>query len=337
MSEFSHDVSTITMPRDSADALRYTADRPMRIEAANNIRKSLDWFGYINHIEPIYTTRDSQRPFIKVFCIGASGVLRSEHSRSWKSRTIPSVIREVVTGNRFNFVGDDHSTVWPSLLQHGESDWQFISGLAKRIGYSLTSAGPNVFLKKRSTSLEKDASTIPVLSPLNGTLDVIRPSRGSGAPQGGELAPREAWAVDPRRVQTIYRKEQPASGDFGRSALSPIFNRITTDHAVGSLDEITARLGGESEANRMYIQATTSGAGDIRVRPGGLVFVRDVSASDWGYWFVHNVTHTITGSRHSMEMLLGRDAVGTANVLDPPLLSASNKITAKLLNGKWVA
>lgn len=336
MGEYRHDVAMITVPVDTPDAGRYVSGRPLSIAWGNSVQRSDNWYGYINHVEPLYSELGDE-PRLQVYCIGATRVFRGENSKQWKSRTIPQVITDIASKKRFRVESDPHTTVWPTLTQHGESDWKFMVGLAQRIGYTLTSVGTTLQLRKRSTSMKNDGLAIPVLSPSLFTLNELKTSYGATSPQGGDLAMREVWGVDMRRNQPIYKKQSPPSPKFGTASAEPVHNRIVTGHVASSLAEASAKLEGLAEANRLYISGAATAPGNVRVRAGALVFVKDVSLADWGFWFVKGVEHTIQGHDHTMEIDLGRDSVGSDRVTDPPTVTSRAPSPARLIGGVWSA
>lgn len=334
--EQKHDVVTIVVPQDTPDAHRYESDRPVAISWGNSVRRKSNWYGYINHVQSAYTSQDGSAA-LKVVCIGTTSVFRDEHSRQWKKRTIPSVIQEIATKQRFRVVMDPHAVVWPSLTQHGESDWKFMNSLAERIGYTLFAVGTTLYLRLRTKALKTPADVVPVLSTLDHSLDLFKPVTGATAPQGGDLASREVWGVDPRRNVAFYKKTQPSVAGFGAAAHTATRTR-TVSRAVTSLEEAGSVLTGLAEANRLYLTATASAAGDARVRAGSVVFVKDVSAGDCGFWYVTAADHSVVGHRHSMSLLLGRDSAGSANVLTPPIMQTSSTPPGSRLMGQtWVA
>jgi hypothetical protein len=70
-----------------------------------------------------------------IVCVAASRVLRTTDRTTYRGMSAPQIAESIARKVGFKFVGGDSSLRRETVTQHGETYWEFLSRLSKRIGY----------------------------------------------------------------------------------------------------------------------------------------------------------------------------------------------------------
>jgi hypothetical protein len=282
--ENAHDVATFVAAPTSLPASLPEAT-PLQIRWGYEYGGQQNFYGYVHHVEPLYTEGDQH---IKVVCIGASLPLRSALQRTWRYQSYDSIVREVAAYAFLSADVEPHDTIWPYVVSSG-SAWDFLLGLAQKIGYVLTANGTEVKFISPGEVIQRGMTAAPLLD-----LDLFRPVMGLTVEDG--LRRRQSFGLDQRSGRLF----STASGTPGY----PV--DLETGAVTASPGEASAVHAGLEWRNRFPHQADAEATGDATITQASLVYVQNVAADYVGQWYVHQVEHEINGGAYQCYLKLGR-------------------------------
>lgn len=291
-----------------------------------------DFHGYVQTIEPRHdiTSYEGIDPYT-ITALSASSVLRDEHARAWRSRTIPSVMAEVCNGAGLYFLADEHDYVWDNLVQTGESDWQFVVGLADLIGYHLITRSAMVRLVDPYKTIR--SAPVAALFSTNSSILSFRPILEYNTSDYGE------YTIDTMDDRGQYVQMTSAAmvtpRTTGRVAIPPTKRKRLT-LPVGNT--IEARIAIEAEQRRHWpLRAMLRANGATSVQPGVLVFIEGVQAEYGGLWYVLDSYHRLNTNEHTLECTLVKDAVVGAGRTTAPTEGSRKQPNIQLdpATGRW--
>lgn len=315
--EYSHDVVALVSYLDDNTPNRYAFGVPVNV-AWGLLGQRVDTFqGYVHHTEPMTSVAGDQahRSVVKVVCVGATNPMKEKRQRIWNQRTIPSVLSEIFSQYKLSYDIMTNDRVWDSLVQSGESDWQFVCSLAQRLGWTVCPTNTDVRVRPRWSNMAAVAYTTTIFRAAKpneapGGLHQIQTFHavdGETTPDGGQKALRVAQGLDPWQgtaYTAVQDTVQPQLGWLSPTALLTEYNHDT----ARTYDEAVQRLYGDAENARFYIQAEMEAIGDASVRPGRLVALQGLGAKNDGLWYVEAADHEVSGGAYLLHLSLGRDA-----------------------------
>src|SRR5437660_6077160 len=137
--DFGHDIVTLISYRDDNTPNVYRTGVPVSVDWGLLNRRVETFYGYVHHVEPITVPagKPEQRNVVKIVCIGVTYPMQETRRQIYLNRTIPSVLQEIFDNHKFSSRVSQSDTVWDSLVQADQSDWQFVCSLAQRLGWSV--------------------------------------------------------------------------------------------------------------------------------------------------------------------------------------------------------
>lgn len=314
--EYSHDLVVFTLGNDTGDAGMYKTGTPVLISWGWAPSDIGTFYGYVHHTVPAFSVSDEGTPqqFLRVVCLGASMIFKEPKHFVYSSRTIPSIIREIVDGAKFSADIQDDDTVWDGVVWDGVPAWSFMVGLAKRIGWSFYSMGTEIQFHDRGRELLKGKDNAPVFTH-SQNLFLFSTKRGDETPTDAVRANRKVYGLDPRTLQVVSATnaaEISVREQLGFTSVDPVFTAYETDQVVSSVGQASKVLDGLTYANRWHIQAQAKVAGMGRFRQDRMVLLLGLGQQDNGYWYTMGVDHIYDSGEQSytMEIQLGRDSAG---------------------------
>lgn len=315
--ENNHDVVSLVSYLDDNTPNRYRAGVPVSVSWGALNRRVTTFQGYVHHTEPMVspTGAKAYRNVVKIVCVGATYLMKNKHRRSWEQRTVPSVLAEIFDGYKMSLQTEQHNKIWDVLVQSGESDWEFVCGLAHRIGWAIYPDNTDVMAQNRRVDLRAAKNTTsvfiaaPPTSPTGGLNSILtfQAIDGETTPDGGQKANRISEGIDPWQGTYFTAAEGTSQPVLGWVSPDALFTEYSTDVAR-SYGEAATRLAGEAEDHRLYIQAKAEVVGDAYVRPGRAVSLGGLGAKSNGLWYVQAVEHEVDQGTYVMHLTLGRDA-----------------------------
>jgi hypothetical protein len=187
------------------------------------------------------------------------------------------------------------------LVNSGQTQWDFLVSLAKRIGYTLFCSGTEISCHRRDLSLRDRGGSALVLRRAANGLGEIRSFRAIiGAAGSDQVDPgdREGFTVDMLSSRVV-----PVSA---RGADDSSFSQFA-DISASSYGEARTILEGERERGRWTQRAEVETRGDPRVSQGATVLLAGVGSEHEGLWYVSEVEHVIRGGSYDVSLVALRD------------------------------
>ena len=318
-----HDILILDYPATSfKNARLLKTGVPVKFVWKQGSRKA-EWLGYVSSVS---TTSASQRMLpMKVYCIGASFVLKQAKSKTYKNKTITEVAATIAKENNLRFVGDIDTRRFNQLSISGHSQWEWLHEQASRIGYVAYVQGTNLVFRSIDKIIDGKTLDAPLfqfwgpyipksIEGMDRTLDSIQIMTGENIE--GEYpnrAVKQTGGVDPVKGTSFSHKKSPSkSGKSVRQNVSAtLFDEYTSDQVVNSKSDSRAAASGAAELARFNIPAKANGQGDPRVHPYQMVEIQGTDNNTDGHWIVREVTHKLVYSGlYTLEMVIATDGTG---------------------------
>lgn len=282
--EQAHDVlSFVVGPAALPLDLRELA--PIRARWGYETQRFQTFYGYVHHTEPLYVDGEQR---IKVICAGASLMLSSGVQRTWRYQSYDSIVRDLAAAVYLSADVEAHSIVWPYTISSGNG-WEFLVGLAQKIGYVLTANGTELKFISPDEVYKRNMTSAPLLD-----LDLFRPIAGLTAEEG--LRRRLSYGLD-QRTGTMF---STATGIEG----TPL--DLGTEQVSDFPAEARAIQEGLLSRNRFPFKADAEAKGDPAITQASLVYIQGVAPDYIGQWYVLQVEHDIQGGDYQCFLKLGR-------------------------------
>lgn len=318
-----HDVLIIEYPATSfKNAQVLKTGVPVKFVWRQGSRKA-EWLGYVTSVSRKSSSQHLQP--MKVYCIGASFVLKQTKTKTYKNKTVSQVAATISKENNFRFVGDRDKRRFNQLAISGHSQWEWLQEQASRIGYVAYAQGTNLVFKSIDKIIDEKSLDAPIFqlwSPyiprmpqgLDRTLDSIEVLVGEN--NEGDYptrAVKQTGGVDPVKGTAFTNKKSPSkSGKSVRVGVADtLFDEHNSDQVVNSKADSKAASSGAAELARFNIPAKVIGQGDPRVHPYQMVEIQGSGKETDGHWIVREATHKfLYGGYYTLEMIVATDGLG---------------------------
>lgn len=350
-----HDILTIEYKSTSLKNARLLKTGvPVKFSWKQGSRK-MEWIGYVSSVERKSGAHKAVP--MKVYCHGASFVLKQRKTKTYKNKTIPEVAARIAKQNKLKFVGDTHSRRFAQLSISGQTQWQWLHEQANRIGFAMYVQGTTLYFKSLDNLLDKQSSDAPIfqmwernvpvnLDQLDRTLDYLEVMTGENIEdESPNRTKKQVGGVNPITGKSFTAKTSPKdSGKAIRKSLSDaLFDEFNSEQVANTKNDAKNASKGAAELARFNLPAKAYGQGDPRVSPYRLIYVEGSGKQTDGHWVVRKVIHKFNfrGS-YSVEMSVATDGtdenvknpkrnsektiVGTVNI--PQLMSKAQAFSA---------
>ena len=132
LSENKHDMLVVTMAGIPPLAVTDYIGAPVSFSLGSSPGRSQTFNGYVSYTEPVTHNRDgvvndSPIQLARLYCLGASYVMKEINSKVWDYPTLENVVTEIANRHHFSidYPKDSYNPV--RLVQSMESDWSFAS------------------------------------------------------------------------------------------------------------------------------------------------------------------------------------------------------------------
>jgi phage protein D len=320
--QYSHDVAMLHFPLLNEMALKnLKTGVPITITwTKNKIKRT--WVGYVSLVSA--ELHVSARKHLEVRCIGASFPLKERSSRTYNNKTITQVAEALAKEHGLNYIGTNHSRIFPVLNIAGQSCWEWLTEQAKRIGYGLVIDGINLYFKPIDELIDASSSESPILSYMapefptdtlyaDRTLDFFKVLSGEYVEAGELRTSKQVGGVDPvtgkpvtamRSAKTVGKASRKKSNDV-------FFSDQATSQVVHDATSATTAASGAAHISRFTTPAQVKAQGDPRMKPFSAVYVDGVSSELDGHWIIQQVKHVMSMSGdYQVEMTVTSDGSG---------------------------
>lgn len=297
--EFGHDLAEMEIRRDALSSRRYRTGFPVRLiwglypSAINNL------LGYIHHIEPIINS-NSNTARNRVVIIGATFALKQERQRVWSAVYPEQIARQIARENGFAIRVDASRYPMDSLVQSNNSDWSFLSDLAKKVGFTFFAIGSELQFRDRTRVFSEERNRAVYF---RRGQNVINFQPAYGEDNEDRPAVRQIHGITPTGEVFGARQTALIEGEPGLPA--PLFSEQETV-SVDSLARARDALRAAHARSALYYRAELEAPGNPRVRQGAVVVVEGYGARFDGFWYVTEVEHLLSRANYHMRVQLGR-------------------------------
>ena len=292
---------------------------------------------------------------VQYLLTGTSQFMQVAHSRSFKNVTASYIATNLAKENGLRPVVTPHPFIFDYFVQDRKSDFRFLSDLADRIGYRFYVDGPDLFFVNPFIEYKRDnADTRPffIMNRNYQTRDTLidfAPVDGESVPDGGLAAIRKLSVINPTTNALVeatnqYLRFAAFNDPEGPNPIQTIEHR---DYTASTYKEALALLAADTTANRHWVSATGTLAGDPRVAPGRLVDLVGTALYGpyQGSWMVREAEHHIhrdltypQRSTYRIDVTVGRDQIQNATALIPPEWDkVYAEVHAVQTDGRWRA
>jgi phage protein D/phage baseplate assembly protein gpV len=219
---------------------------------------------------------------------------RERKIRSFLNFTDGDIVRKIAREHGLAAKIDTTSEVYPHIVQDNQTDWEFLRGRARRLGFEL-------FVTDRTLAFRKPpAQGAAVKLTLGIDLHQLR-LRASAPAQVSEVSV-SGW--DPRRKRPTLGKAtkqsralgygwQKSGADVAR-ALGAGKYAITNQMLTSQSEATTRAQASLDEIADGFVQLEGLGLGDANIRPGALIAVAGVGTRFSGNYYVSAALHRVT-------------------------------------------
>lgn len=250
--------------------------------------------GEITALEPSFSAEGKTVLLVRGYD-KAHRLHRGKKTRTFLSQTDSDIVQKIAGEAGLSTDMDATSIRYDFVMQNNQTNMEFLSARAERLGYQIYSAEGKLYFKKGQATLGAG----PELT-LAENLTSFQPTITS-AHQSDKM---KVMGWDSKAKQAIVGQVTPNSalnqGGLGKTggAASQVFGAaedIVTDQPVFTVDEAIALATGLSDdISREFVQAEGICAGDPKVKAGYSVTIKGVGTKFSGKYFITSATHIYT-------------------------------------------
>lgn len=343
-----HTLVVVDFSGMAADLLTEYIDKPIRITITSNGVTGVDFVGYIMFLEPTSVTNDGLvdgSPFqiTRLYCMGASYIMKSKKSKSWENVTISDIALAIANSYKLSVAVPKDSYKFSRLTQTNQSDWSFLVEVSKKLGYSVSITGTHIHIWDPYTLLSHNIS-YSVLQNISGNFGDVSPTSGQILKFEGRIgavtttatrAPDTLHILDKDgnlvSVSSSLSNEISGFGDLLESKFTNTLNNNVDNYEMGK------RLVNGALRSKFSNTATVMITGSPEIHPGGIVKINKYNSKLDGFWYVTASKHELTKSELITTLKIATD--GTS--VDTPIYNKTEIYTeppaASLIDDSWVS
>lgn len=314
-----HDTATIRITSRSMQWFSViNSGAPVQVQYWGQNQSKAVFIGYVTNIHPVGTD-DSGRYVREVVCVAASRELRRTDLKTYLNKTASEIIQTIGRDLKFNVLAKQHPLRRPTVIQSGESYWEFMNRLAKRSGYVLRVEETTIFFMPLGDLVATFKSRAPVLTDYglmtvdgfsHANIESLEAWTGDTSVDAEDSAdPALVTAVEPISGKTHAVREVPTSALVrGRTSRSG-YTRYPDNMVAHSRKDAKLLAKGAADAGMMAFDATLRVAGDSYLRPYRTVELAVKDGTLNGYWIVKESVHKVRRGSYSTELTVSTDSV----------------------------
>lgn len=316
MEPFSHESMTVEIRTQGLALSDLQEGTPIKATVTTG-GDSLRFVGYIHHLLGTFDRTSSTTTLV---CVGATFPLKGRSQRVWKNLSATSIARSICESNKLAYNIPPHPRVFDQLSQAGRSDWEFLTYLAKRIGYSLWASGTTVYMAPRTQIWSEESSLAPVLSleksgsPRVGLLKEFKPAVGEFLPTDDWISAKPfVQGVDPWNASALKQGKSKSKKIIRTKAPDDSFSWIGSKTVVNTASDAAFESDAYAERNGYPMKAKIKAFGDPNLGPNSPVWLANVPSDYEGFWIVNSIKHIVTGTEYIIEAEVLSDSSGKVN------------------------
>jgi len=142
----SHELLTLTFAgKLTSDTTTVVSGDPVQFTWSSDFGTST-FVGYVHSIKPT----DINANVTEIYCVSPSYLLKNTDQKVYKNVTADVVVSKIAAKYGLKAITQRHPRVFPSLVNAGQSDWQFLKQLANLTGFLLKTEGTTIYFMSKS-------------------------------------------------------------------------------------------------------------------------------------------------------------------------------------------
>ena len=274
-----------------------------------------EFCGYVASVEPSFRNSDgvvngSIFQLVDLICMGASYKMRAKKTRLWEDASIQSVATTLANEYKFSVSTISESFSYPRIIQTEESDWEFLHKVADMYGLSISMHGTHLHVWNPQNSLGRQISyhELKNIKARNGDTSTYPATILSMQGVFGD-------SISATSSHTYLATILDNQGNIYTSNSVDETNEFNKKLDLGITDNVSVNATSTAMANTLIaaknrgigaLTATLSLTGTAGVLPGGIVNISNFESNFEGFWYVKEVTHTVTGSEFFTKITVAR-------------------------------
>jgi hypothetical protein len=344
LSENKHDMLVVTMAGIPPLAVTDYIGAPVSFSLGSSPGRSQTFNGYVSYTEPVTHNRDgvvndSPIQLARLYCLGASYVMKEINSKVWDYPTLENVVTEIANRHHFSidYPKDSYNPV--RLVQSMESDWSFLNRVCKAFGYSFNVHGTHIHIwdrlktSGRLPSFHRATTSNKVQS--NQPFSVLNFEATLGRISSSSNASKSLITVLDNQSNIHTVTSDGTEFTPGLSSLNKLFKKPLY-YSAASLEEGLRTVDSQDKYSPIYnaTMRVLYGAGAV---PGGIVDLRGYSSEFDGMWYITEVKHSIKSSNYVTDLLISKDSKFEEVSSTSKVTTFSTPPEPSLIDSKWVA
>jgi hypothetical protein len=142
----SHELLTLTFAgKLTSDSTNVVSGDPVQFTWSSDFGTST-FVGYVHSIKPT----DINANVTEIYCVSPSYLLKNTDQKVYKNVTADAVVSKIAAKYGLKAITQRHPRVFPSLVNAGQSEWQFLKQLANLTGFLLKTEGTTIYFMSKS-------------------------------------------------------------------------------------------------------------------------------------------------------------------------------------------
>lgn len=343
LSENKHDMLVVTMAGIPPLALTDYIGSPVQFSIGSSPGRSQTFNGYVSYTEPVTHNRDglvndSPIQLARLYCLGASYVMKEINSKVWDYPTLENVVTEIANRHRFSIDYPKDSYRPVRLVQSMESDWAFLNRVCKTFGYSFNVHGTHIHIWDRLKTFGRFPSYHRALTSnkiqSNQPFSVLNFEATLGRISSSTNASKSVITVLDNQSNVHTVTSDGTEFTPGVSSLNKLFKKPLY-YSAASLEEGLRTVDSQDKYSPIYNanMKVMYGAGAV---PGGIIDLRGYSSEFDGVWYITEVKHSVKSANYVTDLLISKDTKFEELPSSSKVTAFSTPQEAKLMDGKWV-
>lgn len=273
----------------------------VQIIFGNPVNGLATWYGYVHHSKTTSDLHTSGVTVVSYVVVGTSLPMDDENTRSWKSTSASSIVRQIFTAHRLRSVTSVHPRVFDYWAQPGNSDFLLLKGLANETGYRLYVDGATGYFFDPRVLLDSPSA--------RSTQTFVQNRDHSGYDNllkfeilTGRMVPRDSGST---RRQVVTGLDQSSGKVVTATTALPdakvSLSSVAVGRSINRMSEAIYTAQAAALSTRNWITASATVFGDATIRPGMIVNLDGdaLPSNCGGLWMVKGTEHQIVFTQDS--------------------------------------
>ncbi|MGK7876559.1 MAG: phage late control D family protein [Xenococcaceae cyanobacterium] len=242
--------------------------------------------GEITGLEPEFARGEVPRLTIRGYDY-SHRLLRGNKTRTFTQKKDSDIAREIARAYGLSYRGHNTGITLDYVLQHNQTDWEFLGDRAQRIGYEVS-------VKEKTLYFQPPQSTEQPTLTLSQSKDLLSFScRLTSLTQVGQV---EVSGWNPKEKKSFVERARSSDRDSGPQASDRGFGYKTTDRLLRPVaNRAQARQIAKGQFDEMalcYISGEGTCIGRTDLHAGMTVNIEGVGKRFSGVYYLTTVTHS---------------------------------------------